>query len=158
MEGIEKFVVTLSLILIFVFIFLAFLFLGKAKKIKSKIEEPQKREDGAEALFKRFNENWQGVLVHINTSNESDWKLAIIEADKIVDKILILRGLKGESMAERMISIDNQELKSLDLLWEAHKVRNPIAHKPCFKLDFNQDKKIISYYEEVLKDLRAIGG
>ncbi|MEK7579598.1 MAG: hypothetical protein AAB469_00130 [Patescibacteria group bacterium] len=156
MEGIEKFVVTLSLILIFVFIFLAFLFLGKAKKIKSKIEEPQKREDGAEALFKRFNENWQGVLVHINTSNESDWKLAIMEADKIVDEILILKGYKGESMAERLTSIGKNELKSLELLWEAHKVRNRIAHQPGYGVDYNQARKIISYYEEVLKDLRAL--
>lgn len=154
-KNMGEFVVVISLILILVFIFLFFLFLGKGKKIKAKVKEP-KIEDGAEALLERFNENWNGVLIHINTNNESDWKLAIMEADKIVDEILILKGYKGESMAERLTSIGKNELKSLELLWEAHKVRNRIAHQPGFTLDYNQARKIISYYEEVLKDLRAL--
>ena len=148
-------VALISIFLIIGFLVLIIFFLRQAKKLKLP---PPPKEEGIKEALADFQENWQGVLAHMKTSSESDWKLAVIEADKIVDKILILKGYKGESMAERMISIDNQELKSLDLLWEAHKVRNRIAHKPGFKLDFNQAKKIISYYEEVLKDLRAIGG
>ena len=144
----------ISVILIIGFSVLIIFFLRQAKKLKLP---PPPKEEGIKEVLADFQENWQGVLDHMSTSSESDWKLAVIEADKIVDKILILKGYKGESMAERMTSVDSEELKSLDLLWEAHKVRNRIAHKPGFKLDFNQAKKIISYYEEVLKDLRAIG-
>ena len=144
----------ISLVLTLIFIFLVVLFFRKAKKIKSgKIAE--RNERGEEAL-ESFKENWEGVLLHINSASESDWKLAIIEADKIVDQILVLKDYKGESMAERMTSIDKNELESIELLWEAHKVRNRIAHQPGFRLDYNQAKKVIAYYEEVLKDLRAL--
>jgi len=114
------------------------------------------KQERKEGTLEEFQENWQGVLSHINSTNESDWKLAVMEADKIVDKILILRGYKGESMAERMISIDKKDLGSLELLWEAHKVRNRITHQPGFRLDYNQAKKLVSYYEEALKDLQAM--
>lgn len=151
---IGRLITTVSLVLILIFIFLVVLFFRKAKKIKSG--KTAERIDGREGALDNFKENWEGVLLHIGSNNESDWKLAIIEADKIIDKILVLKDYKGESMAERMTSIDKNELKSIELLWEAHKIRNRIAHQPGFKLDYNQAKKIISYYEEVLKDLRAL--
>jgi len=144
----------ISLLLMSVFIFSFVLFFRKAKKIKS--EKTAERSERGEKVLGDFKENWEGVLSHMNSASESDWKLAVMEADKIVDRILLLKGYKGESMAERMTSIDKEELESIELLWEAHKVRNRIAHKPGFRLDYNQAKKIVSYYEEVLNDLRAL--
>ncbi len=100
-----------------------------------------------------FNEQWQAVLDHLNSANESEWKLAIIEADKLTDDLLIRKGCQGESMAERLSLLTKREFKSLDLLWEAHKVRNRIAHKLDFKINRNEALRIISYYGEAIKDL-----
>ena len=59
-------------------------------------------------------------------------------------------------MAERLSMIGKGELKSLDLLWEAHKIRNRIAHKLNFRIKRNEALRVISYYEEALKDLRGL--
>ena len=143
-------VIVISVILILVFITLAIFFFKKAKKFK--LPSPGKKA-GPAARPEAVKEYWQAILNHLNSSNESEWKLAIIEADKLIDDLLIQKGYEGESMAERLSMISKGELKSLDLLWEAHKIRNRIAHKLNFKLSRNEALRAISYYEEVLRDL-----
>lgn len=144
-------VTVISVILILTFIILAILFFRKAKGIKSSI--PDKKAKVAIARPEIVREQWQAVLNHLDSANEGEWKLAIMEADKLVDDLLIQKGYEGESMAERLSMISKREFKNLDLLWEAHKIRNRIAHKLNFKISRNEALRAISYYEEALKDL-----
>ena len=146
--------------MIIAFVFLIVLFLLKAKKIKSgKSAEGGSAsggKEGSEVNLEKLNQNWQDVLDHLNSANESEWKLAIIEADKIIDDLLVQKGYQGESLAERLNMIDKKNMKSFDLLWEAHKVRNRIAHKLDFRINRNEALRVISYYEEALKDLQTL--
>lgn len=147
-------VTTVSVILISAFIFLTVFFFRKAKKIKS----PSVAKRGEEKVSQPeiLKERWQAVLNHLDSANESEWKLAIIEADKLIDDLFIQKGYHGESMAERLSLIDKKELRSLDLLWEAHKIRNRIAHQLDFKINRSEALRVISYYEEALKDLQGL--
>ena len=70
----------------------------------------------------------QEVYLHIDSSNPNDWKLAIIEADIVLDDVLKQRGYAGNSLGERLRSIAPSQLATLDDAWEAHKIRNQIAH------------------------------
>lgn len=149
-----KIIITFSLILIIIFLFLSILFFRKAKKIKSPVSGRGERP--VTARPEEFNEQWQAVLDHLNSVNESEWKLAIIEADKLIDDLLSRKGYQGESMAERLSLLTKREFKSLDLLWEAHKVRNRITHKLDFKINRNEALRVISYYGEALKDLQGL--
>jgi len=65
---------------------------------------------------------------HIESDRPNDWKLAIIEADIILDESLKSAGYGGNSLGERLKSISPSQLNSLDDAWQAHKVRNQIAH------------------------------
>jgi len=147
-------VTIISLILIFTFLFLIVLFLLKAKKLKSGAGP--ERKEGSGVNLEKLNQNWQDVLNHLNSASESEWKLAIIEADKLIDDLLVQKGYQGESLAERLSMIDKKNMKSFELLWEAHKVRNRIAHKLDFKINRNEALKVISYYGEALKDLETL--
>ena len=148
--NVASFITIFSIILISVFLISAFLFLKKAKGIRSKKIIRGKRE-GVD--FEKFKEGWEGILGHINSPGESDWKLAIIEADKLADDLLIQKGYKGDSMAERLTSVEKGELRSINLLWEAHKIRNRIAHKTGFKLSHSEATRALSYYKESLEEL-----
>ena len=144
----------LSLVIILILLALAFFFFFKAKKIRLSVLE--RRGMPLPAGPEVLSERWQGVIDHLNSDNESEWKLAIIEADKMADDLLIQKGYEGESMAERLSLLDKNELRSLDLLWTAHKVRNRIAHKLDFKINRSEAMRVISYYEEALKDLQLL--
>lgn len=147
-------VTIISLTLIFLFLFLIVFFLLKAKKIKSG--KTPERKEGSEFNLEKLNQNWQNVLNHLNSANESEWKLAIIEADKLIDDLLVQKGYQGESLAERLNMVDKKSMKSFELLWEAHKIRNRIAHKLDFKINRNEALKVISYYGEAFKELQAL--
>lgn len=74
------------------------------------------------------NDRLADMHEHIESDRPNDWKLAIIEADIILDESLKDAGYLGSSLGERLRSISTSQLNSLDDAWQAHKVRNQIAH------------------------------
>jgi nitrogen fixation-related uncharacterized protein len=99
------------------------------------------------------NSRLTDILRHVDSNNPNDWKLAIIEADIILDDILKSRGYPGGSLGERLKSIGSGQLGSLNDAWEAHKVRNRIAHDGA---DFVLTKRIaqetIQRYQRVFAE------
>jgi len=99
------------------------------------------------------NNRLQNVLSHADSENPNDWKLAIIEADIILDDLLKQRGYIGSSLGERLRTIVPQQLQSIDDAWEAHKIRNRIAHDGSdFVLTKRLAKETITRYEKVFRE------
>ncbi|HDH31177.1 MAG TPA: hypothetical protein ENH26_00135 [Candidatus Wolfebacteria bacterium] len=98
---------------------------------------------------------WEKLLEKIKSGDERDLRLAIIEADNLVDEILIRHGYSGKDMGERLKSIHPSEIENLDDLWKAHKIRNRIAHESEFHIAQVEAKKIITVYHKTLKDLTS---
>ncbi len=93
------------------------------------------------------------ILAHSQSDNPNDWKLAIIEADIILDDILKKRGYAGNSLGERLRSISPGQLGSLDDAWEAHKIRNRIAHDGAdFVLTQRLAEETINRYRRVFTE------
>jgi len=93
------------------------------------------------------------VLTHSESSNPNDWKLAIIEADIILDEILKQKGYAGNSLGERLKSIAPSQLESLQDAWEAHKVRNSIAHQGAdFILTQRLAQETVTRYQRVFTE------
>lgn len=99
---------------------------------------------------------WEEVVRHSRSSHEAEWKLAIIEADKLVDDILKLAGYPGETMGDRLMSIEGGQLESLNGLWEAHKIRNKLVHETSYFLRFAEAQRALQLYARTLKELQAI--
>lgn len=65
-----------------------------------------------------------------------DPKLAVLEADKLVDEVLKRAGLAGESMAERLRRCENlTDRMTYQEMWDAHKLRNQLAHEVDHRVD-----------------------
>jgi len=59
-----------------------------------------------------------------------DGRLAIIEADKLVDNVLRRANISGESMAERLRKVEKLVPRAVySDMWSAHKVRNQLVHE-----------------------------
>lgn len=103
------------------------------------------------------NDRLKDVLIHSDSENPNDWKLAIIEADIILDDILKKRGYAGNSLGERLKSISPQQLSTLNDAWEAHKVRNRIAHDGSdFILTKHKVQNTIAQYKRVFAEFDVI--
>lgn len=96
---------------------------------------------------------WEKVTAHIGSPNQNDWKQAIMEADVLLDDILNKMGYRGESVGEKLKRVESGDMKSLNDAWEAHKVRNQIAHEgSSFVLDQHHAKQVISMYRRVFEE------
>jgi hypothetical protein len=106
---------------------------------------------------KEGNPRWKHIQDLASGSTSSEWREAIIEADVMLDDVLTRQGYVGDGVGEKLKSIDHAELKSLNDAWEAHKVRNQIAHEGSeFNLSDTLTSRTIAQYENVFRDFRAI--
>lgn len=121
-----------------------------------EIYSPMKKEEKGEAPMRK-NDRWERVVKHINSPESSDWRLAIIEADILLDEALSASGYHGESVGEKLKAVEKGDFISLDAAWEAHKMRNSVAHRGAdFPLNEREAKRAIALYEQVFKELRMI--
>ena len=96
---------------------------------------------------------WQEVQRHINSNNPSDWRLAILEADIMLDEILEKQGYQGDSIGDKLKSVNKSDMTSLDAAWEAHKIRNQIAHEGIgFQINEREAKRVIGLFQKVFEE------
>lgn len=103
-----------------------------------------------------INKSWDRVINHVESFNESEWRLAVIEADIMLSELLDTMNLTGDSIGEKLKGVEKSDFTTLDLAWEAHKVRNQIAHDPAFLLSQREAKRVIGLYEQVFKEFAFV--
>jgi hypothetical protein len=103
------------------------------------------------------NEKWERVITHLNSVNSADWRLAVIEADIMLDELLKTLGYIGESLGDRLKAVEKSDMLTLDNAWDAHRIRNQIAHQGAdFPLSEREAKRAIALYESVFKEYKII--
>lgn len=100
---------------------------------------------------------WAHVQQLINSGHESDWRQAIIEADIMLDEILEEQGYVGASVGDKLKQVQPSRFHTLQDAWEAHKVRNDIAHQgSAFQLSEHVAYRTIAHYENVFREFNEI--
>jgi hypothetical protein len=100
---------------------------------------------------------WVHIQSLIESMNPSDWRAAIIEADVMLDDALTKEGYVGEGLGEKLKAVDATRYASVQDAWEAHKVRNQIAHEgSAFGLSESLAKRTIARYEAIFRELAII--
>lgn len=123
------------------------------KKEKEKYAPILTEESEAKAMLVQ----WQVVLNHVNSESPAEWKLAILEADNMLDEILEAEGYQGETLGEKLKAVPAGAIRSYNDLWEAHKMRNLIAHESgTMDLTKKMARDTINQFEVAFKELGHI--
>lgn len=85
----------------------------------------------------------------------ASYHLSVMNADKLVDQALKCRGIKGETMGERMKNSASM-FSDRNSIWAAHKLRNRIAHESDVVVSYNEARQALGSFRKALKDLKAI--
>lgn len=105
---------------------------------------------------KLVNKSWLKIKKMMSYNDEGHFKLAIIEADNVLDNILKSADTPGETLGERLKNLNPAQIPNLNEVWEAHKIRNRLVHEPDYSLDSQTATKTISFYEKAFKNLELI--
>ncbi|HAT74132.1 MAG: hypothetical protein US30_C0006G0029 [Candidatus Moranbacteria bacterium GW2011_GWF2_36_839] len=99
----------------------------------------------------KLRKKWNKIREGIKSSEEANWKIAIIEADEIIDDLIRRMGYAGENMGERLAEITPGQIENIEELKRAHETRNQIIHDEAFKLTKEQAEETLGYFENFLK-------
>lgn len=153
----------IQLVSIFLTGLLLILVIYLSKKISTIIASEKKDiEKGESEYIKRRSQSlsnikWDRIQYHISSNNPADWKAAIMEADIMLDDLLDTLGHHGDSMGDKLKQIEQSDFNTLNEAWEAHKVRNKIAHEGGdYLLTEREARRIIGLYQKVFEEFRII--
>lgn len=104
----------------------------------------------------KFKKQWQKIKKRAEGGLEAELKLAIIEADSLLDEALERSGYQGESLGEKLNKVTTDILPSLEEIRKAHGIRNNIVHDPTYRIDPEEIKKYLAIYEKALIELQVI--
>ncbi len=103
------------------------------------------------------NARWDMIIALVNSPQEGDWRRALIEADSMLDKELADRGYPGGTIGEKLKLANPLQFTTLQHAWDAHKVRNAIAHLgEGFPLTERDAKATVELYRRVFEELGVI--
>jgi|GEM_PF-1311088 len=99
------------------------------------------------------NARWLNVERLANSTSEGEWRRAIIEGDSILGDLLKARGFSGKDIGEQLSGATKTNFGTLDLAWEAHKLRNRIAHEgELFRITERDAQATIEMYRRVFEE------
>lgn len=106
---------------------------------------------------KTLNPRWKYILTLIDSPNESDWRVAIMEADSLLEESFKERGLVGNTMAELLEEGKLNGYSNMQNAWDAHLTRNRIAHEGLdYEITQIEGRRIIKLYQNVFEGIGVI--
>lgn len=125
----------------------------KIYELRHKVISEEAKEIHVAVPKEEVRESWEHIRELANSSNSSDWNMAVLRADALLDDALRHLGYEGTTMAERLKIVDPTKLQSLDRIWSAHRLRNMIAHDPLEQHTRETIIHALKSYEQALKEL-----
>ncbi len=102
---------------------------------------------------KRARASWDDIERHFFAGDDNDLKIAIIEADNLLDETLLAIGVPGAGLGERLQKVTPEKLPNVEDVWQAHKIRNRIAHEAKFVVKRDLADRALTVYEKALENL-----
>lgn len=102
----------------------------------------------------KYRSRWLAITQNMGATNDS-WQFAVVSADKLLDTALRERGVRGATLGERLKNAGTH-LTHIDQVWQAHKLRNRIAHEDGIVVSKRQTTEALSVFKRALTDLGAL--
>ena len=109
------------------------------------------RHHGLAAIDKRW-----AKIKERSRINEAEARLAIIEADTLLDEILTRMGFKGQVLKEKLEVLTPDILENLEQVKKVNEIRLRIIQDPNYHLDLVSAHKTLDIYEKALKNLQVL--
>ncbi len=147
-----------------IFVFVSFLMIGSifyfilnSDHFKDKYIEDIKeisKSKGKEGM-KMANE-WKKIEERGRDEDEAERKLAVIEADNLLERSLERMGFKGSNLEEKLNQVSIDVLPNLNEVRAVHRSKRDIIYDPNYDLTQDETERILLVYRKSLEDLQII--
>lgn len=137
-----------SIVLGLFFVACAFATVWLAKRVIRKLQF------GDESR-RRIMQAWAEVEEHAESGDDVHLRMAVIQADAVLDMALLAKGFPGRTLNDRLNFAIHKYRRLKDVRW-AHGVRNGLAHDPLRQLSRREGTGAIGSFRSALKELGAL--
>jgi predicted RNase H-related nuclease YkuK (DUF458 family) len=102
-----------------------------------------------------YQVEWLKIENSLKKGETGTFELAMINADKLLDKAMRELGIAGITMAER-IKTAAPRFSNVKRIWAAHNLRNKIAHESDYNLKIVHARAALAAFKRGLRELGAI--
>ncbi|MFZ2682019.1 MAG: hypothetical protein WAZ14_02920 [Patescibacteria group bacterium] len=137
-----------SIVLGLVFVALAFLAVIYGRRLMRRLQFK-------DAAKERIWQAWTEVEEHVADGDDTHLRMAIIQADAVLDMALQAKQFPGRSLNDRLNFAINK-YRRLKLVRPAHGLRNRLAHEPLLQLKRKEGVAAIASFKHALRELGAL--
>lgn len=105
--------------------------------------------------LREINRRWRTITKKVAVGSEKEYKLALVEADDFLRKVLEDADYQGDTLEELAEDAGKRVLPNLENILQAHKLRNTVVYDVNYRLDLNLAKKILDDYEKAVKSVSS---
>ena len=103
---------------------------------------------------RELTKKWNRIKKRIETGTESDYKLAIIDADDFLIEVLDSRGYyDGEDFEDAIKKAGKLISSNFGEIMNSHEIRNSIVYNPDYKMSAETAKRILDVYESAINSI-----
>lgn len=106
----------------------------KTSYLNSKIEDYMDLFGVGNLTKRKSLKGWEQIRKRIISPAQQDWKLAVLEADKIMNEILKMAGYLGTDLNKKLEILTKENLSNLDEIKKAHLLSDRILNDPTMEL------------------------
>jgi len=150
--GVVKFFIAIYVTVLFVDLVLLLIVRGLGGNIRTALSGT----DMPTTSKKKIQKRWMEIENRLKSNEESQYKLAILEADGFVNEVLSGIGYKGKNMTEKLEEVTEEQLDDAQVIREAHKTRNEIINNINFFIDREHTQETINIYKRFLENLEMM--
>jgi hypothetical protein len=146
----------ISMLISGVFIGFTIYFIFKLNFIGEKMEHYGDILSSKGMTHRRGIKGWRRIKKRLKSSDESEFKTAVLEADRILNDILKLAGYPGKNLDERLEGMTPANLSNLEEIRQVHKLHERVVSDPNFSITQNEARMAIEIYEKAFRELKLI--
>lgn len=98
---------------------------------------------------------WEEIERMSAAGGEMNLKMAVMEADKLLDHALKAMAIPGVTLGERL-KFAAYKYPNIRNVWNAHRLRNQLAHEASYYLDPSFARKAIRDFRDALRLLNVL--
>lgn len=93
---------------------------------------------------------WMNIAAMFQSPDPNAWRIAIIDADSMLEELITSMGFVGESFGEKLKQMNNSGIPWTDAAWDIHLLRNKLAHEGSrYPLTDREAYRAFKIYENI---------
>lgn len=95
-------------------------------------------------------QHWNAISAMFHSPDQTSWRVAILDADSMLEDLVTQMGYKGVSFGEKLKDMHRDNIPWLQSAWDVHLLRNKLAHEGSrYPLNQREAYRAFKMYEQI---------